>query len=95
MSKWQLIETAPRDGKEVLLAFAFDRKAPVVSQGWFSNNADFPEMWVLGSAWMQTMARLAFDLSEPPPGTMGVGIPTDSAFAPTHWMPLPPPPTIK
>lgn len=71
---WQPIETAPRDGTEVLICWA-----------------DIPQMAV--AQWDQDYAEMDF--------AEGVGWRDGSDYGcggmigamPTHWMPLPPPPT--
>lgn len=80
---WQPIQTAPKDGTEVLLAFPAGRLA----QAWYCDNGEAPEMWVVGSILMQALAMMGD--AGAMPGTMGVGVDPRGAFAPTHWMPLP------
>lgn len=73
---WQSIETAPRDGRYVLLWQQYN-DSPVVGQYltdyWRCNGENLE---VSCGLWCQ-----------------GGSIRTDSDFKPTHWMPLPQPPT--
>lgn len=49
MSKWQPIETAPRDGRQVLLSGSWDGRA-WVWQGWFDHE-DERGWFAAGSHW--------------------------------------------
>ncbi len=69
MSKWQSIETAPRDGALVLVCRVYE--SGIVEYAVASSNGDeWRDMGDIGWA-----------------GMYGEG------NQPTHWMPLPPPPT--
>jgi hypothetical protein len=67
MSEWQPIETAPKDGTPVFIAWAGTNFHPMVAHA-------------EDGVWGYLMPDLAFYHASRPP---------------THWMPLPPPPTIK
>lgn len=45
--KWQPIETAPRDGTDVLLSVTYVTKPPVVGEGYF--DPETREWWWAGS----------------------------------------------
>ena len=71
MSEWQPIETAPRDGTNIVL---FDGQRVSVG-GWVSaadQGAEPGEEYLISAGWW------SLDLSD---------------NQPTHWMPLPDPPT--
>jgi len=78
MSEWQPIETAPRDGTEILLCRAYDAAGKTIKPlgifaqvaAWWADESDEGE-WVVYCS----MVR------EP-----------TLHFEPTHWMPLPDPP---
>lgn len=78
MSKWQPIETAPHDGRPILLA---RKMGPpwgwVRGWGYWASLNDKRRRRDLGG-WI---CHGFFD----PPGELGLG-------APTHWQPLPDPP---
>ncbi len=70
MGEWQPIETAPKDGSEVLL---FSPVKNVVYIGYHTKHATQPhEGWV--------MSQFNVD-------------PYFTSWHPSHWMPLPPPPS--
>lgn len=78
MSEWQPIETAPRDGTEVILGSLAQtyKGAPVpprVTIGYWTQD-DEPEYEYCDPYWMSWDG--GFTKENPP----------------THWMPLPPPP---
>jgi len=79
---WQPIETAPRDGTEILLSNGKD-----VAQGWYVHDeGGITEHRDLDGNWMDQTESDGyigwFDVG----GCMGPD--------PTHWMPLPPPPEV-
>lgn len=68
MSKWQSIETAPKDGKPILTCYrGVDYKI-----NWFNNTDDLAPGYRLGSNGWWCSAKNQ---------------------QPTHWMPLPQPPS--
>jgi len=79
MSEWQPIETAPRDGSEVLLyrPLAYKTHDPIVT---IRKSTHFPQ-----HRWPATVPEgCAID---------GPGAYTEGACYATHWMPLPAAPT--
>ncbi len=67
--EWQPIETAPKDGSEVLLfvpSASFGRN--VMSAVWDNDNGGCDASWVVLEGYI-------------------------GEYNPTHWMPLPPPPS--
>lgn len=82
MSEWQPIETVPRDGTEVILA-----KGDRVSSGafivWKQSDSEFSSTGVY-------LGEVEYDSGESF-GTWDGGFCDDDQ--PTHWMPLPAPPT--
>ena len=81
MTQWQPIETAPRDGTRIILAKIIpadeDREAGV----W----------WVCGGRWQteHILSGTGGKIRRQAQWTDGV----DNLGEPTHWMPLPEPPT--
>jgi hypothetical protein len=69
---WQPIETAPRDGREIILGSVYG----FTCAGFWS---DTPNYWS-DYGWFEESDRAACDATRKP-------------FAPTHWQPLPEPPT--
>jgi hypothetical protein len=71
MSEWQPIETAPKDGAEILLGFA-------------------GEKWIVQGRWVgdyKARDGAWWALNNDPTDAWG------GELYPTHWMPLPSPPT--
>jgi hypothetical protein len=83
MSTWQPIETAPKDGTDIIVGY------------------DFATVWIVHAAfWRQVDDNLrALDWTDEDTGWWSYinGSVTqeqlDGPRAPTHWMPLPDPPT--
>jgi hypothetical protein len=78
--KWQPIETAPKDGSEILLYTSYEAELPdeesfssVQIGSWDDGNIDVP----IGSVWYRAP-----------------GWDCPVVGKPTHWMPLPEPPRI-
>lgn len=81
MTDWQPIETAPKDGT-------------LIKIGWkFPGDTDMQEWFVM--QWSHIQRNGLY------PGVVGMWVAPDGSFtwnadnpdgAPTHWMPLPPPP---
>lgn len=81
MSEWQPIETAPRDGTEILTwGYLHDDGGPYHPNG-MSRLGEMPMMQI--SAWATEIGFWYSDVF------------SSHGHAPTHWMPLPPPPTNK
>lgn len=82
MSEWQLIETAPRDGTEVIVGFD-------IATVWIVRNA----RWSEGSRWKeighesQGEARGWWS-----PKHSVTQVKLEGIYEPTHWIPLPTPP---
>lgn len=78
---WQPIETAPKDGREVLVIHRGVRRIARWASVWHRDN----QMWVADNP-----------LSDPPTvAGLGPELPETDPFhrpGPTHWMPLPQPP---
>ena len=76
MSKWQPIETAPKDGRQLLMfCDDYDPAVFVASFGWTDlpkNHADYWEGWIFAEEILASH--------------------TETEPEPTHWMPLPAPP---
>lgn len=71
---WQPIETAPKDGTEVLLCRALNAdQQPIVGEGW-GVFVQVAAWWEGDNAWIVYCSMVR----EP-----------RLHFAPTHWMPLP------
>lgn len=81
MTDWQPIETAPKDGTTVLLAYKDE-----LLIGWYQDEQRIRHGQVISSTKKWTgygvFDRIYPSTSEPPP-------------EPTHWMPLPKPPEVK
>lgn len=78
MSKWQPIETAPKDGTEILLCRATDADGdPITDEAW--------GIFVQVAAWWGSEEWIVYCsmICEP-----------RLHFEPTHWMPLPQNPLI-
>jgi len=73
---WQPIETAPKDGSEILI-YCGAPWAKIEKAKWYAPWAN----WLTGNFPVDP-ARES--------GTYGIG-----SFVPTHWMPLPTPPTME
>lgn len=75
--KWQPIETAPKDGMRVLL---YDPKCDVAISGLWHDDPgkNTPDGYEPAWSWWVADDDLLL---------------WDDGTAPTHWMPLPPPPT--
>lgn len=91
---WQDISTAPRDGAVILLArFAWltdvsdlgdDPKAPEYRERLFDENAPkvYHLCWTCGGFWSSKY------------NNWNDGFEPCGLASPTHWMPLPPPPSV-
>ena len=92
-SGWLPIETAPKDGTQILLGFAGDgeERASAVAQGhWQKGWGDAPDDMGFDDGFV------AFDFETFRPGrSFGAESYRHSGSQPTHWMHLPPPPTEK
>lgn len=94
MTEWQPIETAPKDGTEILAFGMGVEGEPVVM--WDDSKPRIP-MWRV-IHWKETWYD---DYAEQPDGSyrkdrkQGFAYwgPNPQQFRPTHWMPLPTPPT--
>lgn len=78
MSEWQPIETAPKDGTEILLLFTeppFGAGDTNIAVGFWSNTT---------SVWDEETPWFASEADSKPLTAFGAKA--------THWMPLPPPP---
>ena len=83
--QWQPIETAPKDGTEVLLAFDGAFKSHV-AQAWYSDGVERPALWVIGSILLDALQ------AEYLPGTpcaVGLNPEGHKIIRPSKWMPLP------
>jgi hypothetical protein len=76
--KWQPIETAPKDGTDIIVMYIHCETQIVHAAFWLEANLD-DELDETG--WW------TYDWSEVSRSKM------DDHYTPTHWMPLPPPPT--
>lgn len=74
--EWQPIETAPKDGTDVLVMY-MHIETQIVHNAFWLDNENFPEQL---SGWW------SYDKSE-----VGRVL-LDDWMTPTHWMPLPTPP---
>ena len=81
MSEWQPIETAPKDGTRILVSFG--------TMGVWLVSWDTPEWW--GSHDDGSGIWCTDDNKHGPYALRGYN--DDGPRAPTHWMPLPAPPT--
>ena len=73
---WQPIETAPRDGTHILIAFGED----AVAQGVYTRDDSDPHPWKF--------------IDQQQKGVPIFNGARDDNYGPTHWMPLPPAPTL-
>ena len=81
---WQPIETAPKDGTEIIAVFSNDygfQEAPTVYGPW---TVAFKR-----GRWMASWGGCSVIESESYAGTTYM----EAEMEPTHWMPLPPAPT--
>jgi hypothetical protein len=76
MDKWQPIETAPKNGSDILIAVDYGGTIDVVAAFWFAP-------WLIWHAQDSRGAVINEDTDE----MFGIG-----SALPTHWMPLPLPP---
>ena len=77
-NQWQPIETAPKDGTQILLCRAFDADGNRIEPlGIFAQCAQW---WGIEEGWVVYCSMVREPLLH---------------FEPTHWMPLPQPPTEK
>lgn len=76
---WQPIETAPKDGTEVLLGGVSTPFANGVNPAWVDIGS-FEERGYCGSCWYSSATDRDGDRLD---------------CDPTHWMPLPEPPEVK
>ena len=77
MSEWRPIETAPRDGTQIILAIFHS-----------VDGVDLPEPGYQCGAWRGGKFTVEIGITLENIG--GLGISFECPF--THWMPLPPPP---
>lgn len=87
MSKWQPIETAPKDGTPVDLWCVNEVDAIRIEDGSHPVGVRLTDCWWEGE-WMRLMDDGYWDPVEGEPGG-AYGLPP---WTPTHWMPLPEPP---
>lgn len=88
MSDWQPIETAPRDGSEIILAVTGALSGHWVHVGWYEANDQFPWRFIDTFDLTPTGCCDREDDDRCPVN----GARLDSV---THWMPLPKPPEAK
>lgn len=83
MSEWQPIETAPRDGRQILAWFPEGQHAPQAGDDYYD-----------GPYFVGMVATSSYGVYEPYPDCfMAVNYEGGLPFGgPTHWMPLPEPP---
>lgn len=80
--KWQPIETAPKDGTSVLLCWAIDADGNTID--WRENLKTAQVFVQVASWWSEVSGWVVYtdQVYEP-----------QLHFTPTHWMPLPAPPS--
>jgi hypothetical protein len=81
MSDWQPIETAPRDGKSVLLFYPDQEPAERLVVGWFENFGPYEKEMGAAGMWSEG-GYVSKD------GSIVGG----TGPHPTHWLPIPEPP---
>lgn len=79
MTQWQPIETAPKDGKKVLIV-----ANGVIYAAWW--NSEFENQWDEETSEYRYVGAWTDDAVE------SFGYETVASYEPTHWMPLPDPP---
>ena len=86
MTEWQPIDTAPKDGRTLLLGYFNSHKKWRTMRGqWFSQdviNEEWEEPDMAGEGWYETCVE-------------NDDMPNCWWTAPTHWHPLPTPPESK
>lgn len=83
-AQWQPIETAPKDGTDILItAFRDNGLGEIYQEG------GRPDV----ACWIETSKR-AEDGAEINWATRGTRLRSSKSFSPTHWCPLPPPVAI-
>jgi len=99
-NRWQPIETAPKDGRMIVLATDYERAGHdrvrcgywvrSLIERWISKDADTQvrDGWIDNSGWQLfgSIEATALEMGDEDEGEFIRG------FDPTHWMPLPSPP---
>ena len=83
MSEWREIETAPRDGRTVLLGFYNKLGNWRTLRGQWFSQAEIDESWEEPENGSEGWYETSVEKDDPPNCWL---------TEPTHWMPLPPPP---
>lgn len=79
--KWQPINTAPKDGRAVLLCWAIDANGKPID--WTEQPESFDIFVQVASWWDRNDAWIVY---------CSMAQELELHFEPTHWMPLPDPP---
>jgi hypothetical protein len=85
MSAWQPIETAPKDGTDVLVLLNW-ADVPVVHIAWFRSREEWERVGQLCGGWPTLEDWLGWW------SYTRNGMTQERLDGPTHWMPLPPAP---
>lgn len=89
MSEWKTIESAPKDGTEILIFKAGWEFAPVAKWG-FQDCEGVDEQPACVGGWMMTDDATPCGACEE--GFIGWNEDVEEGVMPTHWQPLPAPP---
>jgi hypothetical protein len=73
---WKHIESAPRDGTHIILAFGSDH----VGEGWFEDDDTDPRPWKFIDRGCQSSRFKAGEL---------INASRDGRYGPSHWHPMP------
>ncbi len=84
--EWQPIDTAPRDGSQVLFYLGTNWVSSNDIIGWSQDDYDIVIGWWCEPNWLCGLCE------EGSADTEGYGSATNIYVSPTHWMPLPEPP---